>query len=113
MFKKFFTFIALAALFSGCSSIQQEKVTEVSKWTLKNNNGCWSLSSSDKCCSKMVKVCCSSGCKCSRLIEESTCVTFPPDLEKINETEYYRVEMIDATSNTKVYWHNTKQLAKK
>jgi len=110
--KKFLSIIVLAAVCCGCSSVQQGKVTEVSKWTLTNVNGCWSLSSNDKCCSKMVKVLNPEDCKCKNFKEEAACVTFPADLKKVNGTEYYRVEMTEKSGDTKIYWHNTKQVAK-
>jgi len=93
--------------------MQQERVTEVSKWTLVNTNGCWSLSSTDKCCSKMVKLLNSDDCRSKNFKEDGACVSFLSDLKKVSGTEYYRIEMTTNSGNKKVYWHTANNMQAK
>lgn len=111
--KNYLVMMGMTAVICGCSTVNTEKVTEVSKWTLKNTNGCWSLSSNDKRCSKMIKVLNTNDCKCTAISEAQACVSLPPDIKKEAGSKYYRVEITDTSGNKKIYWHNTNQLTAK
>jgi len=108
--KKYVTMVGMAALITGCSSVQPGKVTKVSKWKLNNANGYWSLSSDDKCCSKMVKLLSPEDCACEDFSEDAACVSFPAGQKKIEGAEFYRVEMTDASGEKRIYWHQSKQI---